>query len=170
MSAAEEREKQRRHSHHQQNLARAGEQTGETVSILQSLSEVDDLPIDPESDPVMGQMVSRLSSTANLTAEQVRSNEWVREYLFVLYLCRFPRDDGLHGTRRAWAHANADEDRQPLKPERRTTIEAFVSSSKLALTRSKDFRGVREAVRSISESLVHDDGDDGGGGLLGIFK
>lgn len=162
--------KQRRHAHHQTALSQT-QDSGETVEILRSLSEIDDLPIDPQSDPIMGQLVSKLTSTANLTSEQVRSNEWIREYLLVLYLCKFPPEEGMTGAWRGWAHGSADAERQSLDPEKRTMIEAFVSSSKLALSRSEDFTAVEESVRNVSESVVHDEGDGGSsGGILGRIR
>lgn len=164
-----EYEKQRRQQYHQGNLQQAGaEQPGEAAEILSALSHVEDLPIDPQNDSVMGQLVSRLTSTANLSAEQVRSNEWVREYLMVLYLCRFPREDGLHDTWRGIAHGDVDEERDPLDPQKRLEIEAFVSMSKLALSRSEDFTAPREAVRNVNESIVNEEGGNSDGdGLLG---
>lgn len=172
MSAEEQYNKQRRQAYHQNNLAGESQQTGEAAQILSELSKVDDLPLDAEDDPVMGQLVSRLTSTANLTAEQVRSNEWIREYIMVLYLCRFPREDGAHSTWRAVGHGDASEAREPLDPEKRMMLEAFVTNSKLALSRSEDFTGPREAVRNVSESIVNEEGNDSGGsgGILGRLR
>lgn len=172
MSQREQYNKQRRQAYHQSNLAGGEEQPGEAAEILSALSHIEDLPLDAEDDPVMGQLVSRLTSTANLTAEQVRSNEWVREYILVLYLCRFPRPDGAHSTWRAIGHGDMDKDRDPLDPEKRMMLEAFVSNSKLALSRSEDFTGPKEAVRNVSESIVNEDNGDesGGGGILGKLR
>lgn len=174
MSAQKEQyDKQRRQAYHTSNLNGAEGQTGETAEILSALSKVDDLPLDAEGDPVMGQLVSTLTSTANLTAEQVRSNEWVREYIMVLYLCRFPREDGAHSEWRAIAHGDADAEREPLDPEKRMMLEAFVTNSKLALSRSEDFTGPREAVRNVSESIVNEQDNEsssGGGGILGKLR
>lgn len=167
---SEQYAKQRRQSYHQGNLQAPGEQQpGEAAEILSALSKVEDLPIEAGGDDVLGQLVSRLTSTANLTAEEVRSNEWVREYIMVLYLCRFPREDGAHGPWRALGHNDLEAEREPLDPEKRLEIEAYVSMSKLALSRSEDFTATREAVRNVSESIVNEEqgSDGGGGGILG---
>lgn len=168
MSKSEQYNKQRRHSYHQQNL-QSGPQEGEAAEILRALSHIDDLPIDPQSDPVMGQLVSKLTSTANLTPEQVRSNEWVREYILILYLCKFPRHDGMHGSWRGWAHNDHKQEREPLDPETRAMLEAFVTSSKLGLSRSEDAKVIEESTRNVNESIVNEEGNDSGGknGLIG---
>jgi len=164
----EQYDKQRRQQYHQNNLAGGGERKGEAAEILSALSHIDDLPINPETDPVMGQLVSKLTSTANLSADQVRSNEWVREYILVLYLCQFPRDDGAHGPWRGIAHGTVDAEREPLDPKTRMQLEAFVSMSKLALSRSEDAKVIEEGTRDVSESIVNEgDGDGSGGGILG---
>lgn len=152
---------------HQDNLS---QQSDKAAEVLRYISEIDDLPIEAD-DPVMGQLVSKLTSTANLTAEQVRSNEWVREYLLILYLARRPRKEGVHSGWRAWSHDDHTEDIEPLDPEERLQIETSVSMTKLALTRSEDMEGVKESTRNRSESYVHEDGDGGGkGGILGKIK
>lgn len=176
MSSAEEVEEARKQEHkrrlHTQQLqapAREDEESN-TAEILRYLSEIDDLPIGTD-DPIMGQLVSKLTSTANLTAEQVKSNEWVREYLLILYLCKHPTKDGMHSSDRAWAHDNVDAYREPLDAEDRMAIESFVTSSKLALTRSEDMAATKEATRTVSEKIssVNDDNSSGGssGGILG---
>jgi len=173
MSAEEEQyQKQRRHEYHSNNLAQPGEARSDGAEVLRALSEVDDLPINPESDEVLGQLVSRLASTANLSAEEVRSNEWVREYILVLYLCKFPDQEGMHGSWRGWAHGDADQAREPLDPEKRMMIESYVSNSKLALSRSEDAKVIEESVRDVSESIVNDgeDGKSSGGGLLSRLR
>lgn len=158
---------------HQQNLSSPPREDDEstTAEILRYLSEIDDLPIGTD-DPIMGQLVSKLTSTANLTPEQVRSNEWVREYLLILYLCKHPTKEGMHGSDRAWAHDDVSEYREPLSAEDRMAIESFVTSSKLALTRSEDMEAVKESTRTVSESIVNDDSanSNSGGGILGRFK
>lgn len=169
-SQQEEYEKQRRHAYHQNALAQQDE-GGEAAEILRTLSEIDDLPIDPQDDPVMGQLVSKLTSTANLSPEEVRSNQWVREYLLVLYLCQYPTDEGLSGSWRGWAHGDRDAARDALDPEKRMMLEAFVTNSKLALSRSENFKAVEESTRNVSESVVKDgSGGNGSGGILGRLK
>lgn len=169
MSEAQEQyDKQRRHNYHNSNLQGQQEQQGETAEILRALSEIDDLPIQPQDDPVMGQLVSKLTSTANLSEEEVRSNEWVREYILILYLCKFPDHEGMHSSWRGWAHGDADAARDPLDPEKRMELETLVSTSKLALSRSEGFTGPKEAVRNVSESIVNEETPEGSsGGILG---
>jgi hypothetical protein len=155
---------------HAQNLQAPPQEdhTGETAEILRYLSEIDDLPVS-EDDPVMGQLVSKLTSTANLTEEQVRSNEWVFEYILVLYLCKHPSKDGMHTHDRAWSHDDADAYRDPIDPADRMAIEAFVGNAKMALTRSKDMEVVKESTRTVNESIVNNDSQSRGksGGILG---
>jgi len=160
--------KQRRHDLHTANLRDPGDERGETSEILRELSKVEDLPMSPQDDPVMGQLISKLSSTANLTPEQVRSNEWVREYILVLWLAKRPKSDGCHGAWRGWAHGDSAEALAPMDPETRLQTETLVTSSKLALSRSEGFTGPREVMRSIKESIAHD-GDESAdsGGILG---
>jgi len=161
-------QRQRRHDLHSQNLRDPGDERGETSEILRELSKIEDLPMDPEDDPVMGQLISKLSSTANLSPEEVRSNEWVREYILVLWLSKQPKTDGCHGSWRGWAHGSHDEAIPPIDPETRLQTETLVTSSKLALSRSQDFTGPREVMRSIKESIAHDgDTQQESGGLLG---
>lgn len=144
------------------------DKSSNAAEILRYLSEIDDLPIGTD-DPVMGQLVSKLTSTSNLTAEQVRSNEWVREYILILYLSKHPSKDGMHGSDRAWAHDDVNAYREPLDPEDRMAIETFVTSSKLALARSEDMAVPKEATRTVKESIVSDEGKSGGGGSGGIL-
>jgi len=55
-----------------------------------------------------------------------------------------------------------------LDPEKRLEIEAFISMSKLALSRSEGFRAVEESTRNVSESIVNEQEQGGsGGGILG---
>jgi len=176
--SAEEAEQARQQEHerrlHMQNLqgTPVDDDESSTAEILRYLADIDDLPIGTD-DPIMGQLVSKLTSTANLSAEQVRSNEWVREYLLILYLCKHPTKEGMHSSDRAWAHDDADAYREPLDAEDRMAIESFVTSSKLALTRSEDMEAVKESTRTVSESIVNDEGNSGGsssGGILGRLK
>jgi len=164
---------QRRDSFHQVQMGGGQERSGETAQILRYLSEIDDLPMQPQEDEVMGQLISVLTSTANLTTEEVRSNEWWREIIYTLWLCQKPEKDGVHGTERAWVTDDHRNDAEPLDPETRIRMEAMVGMSKLALTRSEDMAGVKEGTRDVKESFVHDDASKSGGsggGLLGRFK
>lgn len=158
----------RRDQFHSGNLQGSQQRQGEAAQVLSALSEIDDLPMDPQDDPVMGQLVSKLTSTANLSEEQVRSNEWIREYILILYLCQFPTEDGCHSEWRGWAHGDESEERDPLDPKQRAMLETLVSTSKLALSRSEDAKVIEEGTRNVSESVLTEDGNDsGGGGILG---
>jgi hypothetical protein len=164
-------QKQRRHNYHNTNL-KQGQQKGEAAEILATLSSIDDLPTNPEQDPVMGQLISKLTSTANLTPEEVRSNEWVREYLLILYLSKFPSFEGMHGSWRGWSHDNDAKEIEPMDAEKRMEWESFVTSSKLALSRSRDAKVIEEGTRNVNESIVNEEGNDsgGGGGILGRIR
>lgn len=169
----EERQNERKHRLDEANIQQAAsrDEDGDAAQILRILSDIDDLPIDPGDNPILGQLVSRLTSTANLTPEQVESNEWVREYIVLLYLCKHPPKTGLHGAWRGWAHGDASEERDPLSPERRMTFESFIQSSKLALTRSEDAKVMEESTRTVNESVVHERNQSGGGGgILGRLR
>jgi len=160
-------EQQRRDQYHSGNLQGAGQQQGEAAQVLSALSDIDDLPIKPQDDPVMGQLISKLTSTANLTEEEVRSNEWVREYILILYLCQFPTEDGCHSEWRGYAHGDASEEREPLHPKKRAMLETLVTTSKLALSRSEGAKVIEEGTRDVSESVLSEpDSNSGGGGLL----
>ena len=166
--AKKERERQRKHSLHQGNLQGQGKQKGEAAQILHALSDDSDLPIQPEDDPVIGQWVSKVTSTANLSEEQTRSIEWEREIQMTLRLCQYPTEDGVHGSWRGWVHGDEDKALEPIDQKTRATWESEISSSKLALSRSKDAKVIEEGSRDVSESIVSDpDSDDGRGGLLG---
>jgi len=166
--AQEWREKQRNDQYHSMNLQGQGQTQGEAAQVLRALSEVEDLPIQPQDDPVMGQLISKLTSTANLSEEEVRSNEWVREYILILYLCKFPTEDGNHSEWRGWTHGDESKEREPLDPETRLELETLVTTSKLALSRSEDAKVIEEGTRDVSESvLTEHDGEGGRNGLLG---
>lgn len=171
-AVAEHYEEERKATYHQEMLREGRTQPGapQTTQVLKELSEIDDLPLKPEDDEVMGQLISKLTSTANLTAEEVRSNEWVREYILILYLCQFPTPDGCHGSWREWAHGDSDAGREPLDPRKRLQLETLVTTSKLALTRSEDAKVIEEGTRDVKETHVHDgEGEGGGGGIRGLL-
>lgn len=158
----ESEERQNKRALHQQNLSTPPSDDQEAAEVLRYLSEIDDLPIGSD-DEVMGQLVSQLVSTTNLSAEDIEAHEWIREYLLLLYLSARPRPEGVHGAWRGMVSGDPGDERAPLDPETRTQIEAFVSTSKLALYRSEEAKVIEEANRTISESVVNEgDGDDRG--------
>lgn len=175
MSSADEvkevNREQSRNQWHSQNFGRQNQEEGQAAEILRYISDIDDLPISRD-DPVMGQLISKLVSTANLTKEQVKSNEWVLEYLLVLYLSKHPPKYGMHGVERAIAHDDPQEAIEYLSAEDRMQLESFIQIDKLAFTRSEGFKAVEESTRNVNESVVRDDSKqaDSGGlrGYLGI--
>jgi len=173
MSAEEvqkERERQREFQLHQQNLGQSGQGSREAAEALRYLSEIDDLPVDKD-DAVMGQLVSKLMSTANLDADDLRSNEWVMEYLLLGWLARKPTEEGVHGALRAYVHDDRSAAIKPLTPEERLQVETFIGlPAKMAQSRSEDMSAIKEVMRNRDESFVHNDDDDEGGGLLGILS
>lgn len=165
------REQQRSDQYHSMNLQGKGKSQQEAAQVLSALSEIDDLPIQPQDDPVMGQLISKLTSTANLTEEEVRSNEWVREYILILYLCQYPTEDGMHGSWRGYAHGDSSKEREPLDPKKRLEIEALVTTSKLALSRSEGAKVIEEGARDVRESVTTEtDSDSSSGGILGRLR
>lgn len=165
--------RERRDQYHHNNLSGQPGHDGDAAEILRYLSEVRDLPINPQDDEIMGQVVSTLTSTANLSADEVRAYEWYQEIILLLYLAMKPRTDGMHSGDRVWAHDDKTADIKPLSTEQRIQLEAAVGlNSKLALSRSEDFKAVEEATRNVSESFVHDDAsqNNSSGGILGRLK
>jgi len=166
--AKEEREKERKHRMHSQNLSGSVGDGQNSAEVLRQLSEIDDLPIG-EDDPVMGQLTSTLASTANLSKEDVRSKEWVFEYIRLANEAQYPPQYGITGARRAWMYDDMEEYRMPQDNQDASTTEAFVDNAKRALTRSEDAKVIEESTRTVSESVVRDESNDDGGssGLLG---
>jgi len=166
-SPQEAREQQRRDQYHSMNL-QGQQREGEAAQVLHALSDIDDLPMDPQDDEVMGQLISKLTSTANLSEEQVRSNEWVREYILILYISQFPTQDGLHSEWRGFAHNDESKELDPLDPEKRLMLENLVTTSKLALSRSEEAKVIEEGTRNVSESVLSEEkGSSSSGGILG---
>lgn len=162
-------ERQMMQPYHSTNLSQPEEPQGNTAEILRALSEVDDLPINPQNDAVMGQLVSKLSSTANLTKEQVRSNEWWREIIYTLYLTLKPTEEGAHSSWREWMHNDANKNVKPMTTRERLEWEAFIGMSKLTVSRSEGAKVMEEAVRTVNESIVNngDGNNNSSGGILG---
>lgn len=164
-------QKQLRAQYHNGNLQGQQQEAGERAQVLNILSEIDDLPMDPEDDPILGQFISKLTSTTNLSEAQVTSNEWVREYLLLLHQCQFPTPDGCHGSWRGWAHGDAEAAKEPLQPKKGLIHESITTSSKLALQRSEDAKVMEEGARQVNESIVNDDDEQtSGGGILGRLR
>lgn len=165
----EEMERQQRHSYHANNLG-GGQDDDGAAEILRYIADLDDIPID-EGDELMQGLASKLLSTANLTSEQVTSNEWVLEYLLILYLAERPRKEGVHGAWRAWSHDDPSANVDPLPPDERRQIEQNITLVKLALTRSEGMEALKETTRNVKESYVRneDDGEESSG-ILGRLR
>lgn len=166
--AKKEREKERKHRMHSQNLSGQIEDDQNKAEILSQLSEIDDLPIGSE-DPVLGQLTSAIASTTNLGEDDLRSKEWVYEYLRVVHKAPYPPSYGITGARRAFVYDDMNEYREPLDSEDAATVEAFLDNAKRALTRSEDAKVIEESTRTVNESVVKDDtqSSNGGSGILG---
>jgi len=160
--------KQRRQGYHQQNLQGGKQERGESAELLRALSEIDDLPISPNDDETIGQFASRIVSTANLSQEEVRSNEWAKEYILIMYLAGRPTPTGLHSEWRGWTYGDVDAEREPLAPKLRAQLESYMISSNLALSRSEDAKVIEESGRTINESILNDgeESNSGGNGWL----
>jgi len=164
--------RQRRDQYHQHNLA-SEQGPGATAEILRELSEVNDLPINAQQDDIMGQVISKLASTANLSPEEVKSFSWYPEIILVLYMSMKPSEEGMHSGDRVWAHDDTEAAIEPLTQRERIELEAAVGlNSKLALSRSEGMAAAKEATRNVSESFVHDEASEnsGKGGLLGRLR
>jgi hypothetical protein len=155
--AKEEREKERMHRMHSQALS-GTEGERNKAEILSQLSEIDDLPIG-DDDPVLGQLTSQIASTTNLSEEDVRSEEWVFEYIRLLDGARYPPSYGITADRRAWVYDNMAEYRLAQDNEDSATAEAFVDNAKRALTRSEGAKVIEESTRTVNESVVRDESD-----------
>lgn len=165
---AQQRENKRQRQHaRQQSALQAAQNDGSGAEVLRQLSEINDLPT--FRGKTLDQFVSRVISTSNLSEEDIMSDEWVREYLLLLYKSQFPPDYGLTGHARAYALDEKSEKREPLDPQEGTEMEAFKHVSGLALSRSEDMTATKEATRTIAETLSRDEtsDDSGGSGLLG---
>ena len=159
-------EQQRKDSMRQTAL-NAAQSDDKGAEVLRQLSEIDDLP--SFRGDTLDQFVSRIVSTSNLSAEDIKSDEWVREYIMLLYKSQFPPEEGLSGHARAYALDDKKEKRDPLDGEIKTEMETFKHVSGQALTRSEDMEATKEATRTIAESIARDETPDeeGSSGLLG---
>jgi len=171
-SKQEYQKRQRNNAIHQGQLQGGRQQKGESAELLNALSEIDDLPITPDDDETVGQFASRVVSTANLSQEEVRSHEWAKEYILILYLSDRPSETGLHSEWRGWTYGDVNAEKEPLDPKKRAELESFMTSSNLALSRSEDAKAMEESTRNVNESIVNDgeDGDGNGGGFFGRLK
>lgn len=160
-SKSEYARKQRQQAYHQANL-QGQQDKAESAELLNALSEIDDLPITPHDDETIGQFASRVVSTANLSEKEVRSHEWAKEYILILYLADRPTEQGLHSEWRGWTYGDMDAEKEPLDPKRRAELESFMTSSNLALSRSEDAKAMEESTRNVNESIVNEGDSESG--------
>lgn len=162
------RQEQYRQQMHGQNIGKPEQDDEKAGEVLEQLSKIDDLPEEVQEDEIVGQFFSRLVSTSNLSQADLRSNEWVREYLCILWLCRHPPKDGMYGTDRAWVHDDINEYVEPVTAEKRMKVEASMLSARNAATRSEDAKVIEESTRTVNQSIVSDErSNSGSGGILG---
>jgi len=160
------REQQRRDQYHQRNLS--AQDGGEGIQLLKELSKNKDLPIQPEDDEIIGQFGAEATAEANLSSEEYESIQWEREIQILLWLCKQPTEEGMHGTLRGWVHGDQEAEVEPLTPRERGKVESYATTHKEVLSLSKEGFGVKESGRSVNQSIV-DDGNknsSSGGGLL----
>ena len=160
------REQQRRDQYHQRNLS--AQDGGEGIQLLKELSKNKDLPIQPEDDEIIGQFGAEATAEANLSQEEYESIQWEREIQVLLWLCKQPTEEGMHGALRGWVHGDSDEEKEPLTPKERAVTESYATTHKEVLSLSKEGFGVKESGRSVNQSIV-DDGNkqqSSSGGLL----
>lgn len=162
------RQEQYRQQMHGQNLGRPEKDDEKAGEVLEQLSKIDDLPAEVAEDEIVGQFFSRLVSTSNLSEADLRSNEWVREYLCILWLCRHPSKEGTHGTDRAWVHDDIDAYAEPVTADKRMRVETAMLSARNAASRSEDAKVIEESTRTVNQSIVSDErSGSGSGGILG---
>jgi hypothetical protein len=113
---------------------------------------------------------SKSTSTANLEPEDVRSKEWVLEYHQLMARMERPPTYGIKGHLRAYVYDDAEEYRKPLKSADKIEVEGFTEVGKESSTRSKGGWGVETSTRDTKESIVRDENESGGSGLLGKLK
>lgn len=159
--------KKQRKAQQRQRALQVAQNDGSGAEVLNQLSIIDDVP-GPRGE-TLDAFVSRIVSTTKLSTEDIRSDEWVREYIILLHKSQFPPEDGLTGHSRAYAMDDKSAKREPLDSEEKAKIEAFKHVSGQAVHRSEDGFATKEGTRTIAESIARDETADesAGGGLMG---
>lgn len=157
---------QREHEVHTTNLAggKNGSNAPETLKYVSKPEDIDS-PIE-----ALEWINSKSTSTANLDPEDVRSKDWVLEYHQLMARFERPPDYGLAGHLRAYVLDDKNEWAEPLAPSDMLEVEGYTEIGKESTTRSKDGWGVETSTRDTRESIVRNDSEESGGGLLGRFK
>jgi len=164
----EQLDRQRRQQLDNANLQRQAD-NGSNVRVLEQLSNLSDLPTQPQDDETVGQFASRVVSTTNLSDDEVKSYEWMKEVVVLLYLATMPEKEGVHGVWRGWCEGDMSKEVEAISPQKRAELESFIRSTNLAVKRSRDAKVIEEGSRDVRESIVDDgEGEDGGSsGILG---
>ena len=116
---------------------------------------------------------SKSISTANFESEDVRSREWVIEFMGLLSRLERPTTDGLQGHLRAVAFDDPDRTEKPLSPSERLLIEGAGEVGKEASTRAKGGWATETATADTRESIVRNPDDNGNsqrGGILSRIR
>lgn len=165
----EQHERQASHQMAQATMqqAMADDDGTEAGEVMRYLSEIDDVPM-PEG-ATLEQFFSKVESTANLSPEDIHSDEWVKEYLLMRWRHQYPPEQGLTGVMRGVAFDDKMAERHPVGQTKKTNAEGAKHVSQHALTRSEDMKAVEESTRTIAETVRHDN-DDSGGGILGMIR
>lgn len=165
--AAEERQEQREHQLHAQNLQRRGEKD-DAPRTLEYLAEIDDGP-DLDDGGSLDHLTSKVVSTANLDSDRVDGAEWENEIAMLRRRQAHPPAYGITGHFRAWVKGTNDGYKEPLESEDLIKHEGVGQIGKLALSRSEDFTGVETPTRDTTESIVTGK-DSKSSGILGRFR
>jgi len=161
---ARDREQERR-IHMQQVSGHTGDSNApETLKYVSEPEDIDS-PIE-----ALEWINSKSTSTANLEPEDVRSKEWVLEYHQLMARMERPPAYGITGHLRAYVYDDVNEYKQPLKAGSKLEVEGFTEIGKESSTRSKGGWGVETSTRDTKESIVRDQNEESGGGILGKLK
>lgn len=164
---AEERQAQREHQLHAQNLQRQAD-TDDAPRTLEYLAEIDDGP-DIDDGGSLDHLLSKVVSTANLDSDRVAGAEWENEIAMLRRRQAHPPVYGITGHFRAWVKGTNDGYKEPLDTEDLIKHEGVGQISKQALSRSEDFVGVETPTRDTTESIVTGK-DSSKSGILGRFR
>jgi len=158
-----QREEQFKRSVHQGNLQMADNSNApETLKYVSKPEDIDS-PLE-----ALEWINSRSTSTTNLSQEDVRSKEWVIEFHRLMSKMARPPTYGISGHLRAYVYDDVDEFKMPLDHTEEMQSEGFSEIGKESSQRSKEGWATETATRDTKESIMREDGDDGGGsGILG---
>lgn len=163
----QERESEREHQVHQQLLSRVNGDTN-APEALKYISEGIE-GIDSPSE-VLKFINSKATTTTQLSENDVRSKEWVIEYLQLIDQMDRPPHYGVHGTLRAWARGDREAAKEPLEPGDAMEFESFSEMGKLATKKSEGGWGVETATKDTVETLQRKEERKKGNKILDRFR